>query len=260
MKESVNRETIGKQTKQLVAELVGPAGAGKTTIAQALAQRSNQIRLCTPPYYRRIEDFPFFLKNTLSFLPTCLDLYLNTPNRHPTLQEIAWMVTLNGWHQRFDQEALTERTIAILDQGPIFMLADLSGFTSIDSMNQNVKKWWGQVYERWADTLEMVIWLDASDRVLIDRIRRREKWHSLKDGTDTDLINFLGEYRESFNKVISSLAANRNKLNVIRFDTEQESLDEVIDKLLVEFGSAGEKKDRFVLEGSTQPVYNNLQP
>jgi adenylate kinase family enzyme len=257
IEKTITGGTIRTHAAKLVVELVGPAGAGKTTLAKTLVQRNNRIHACTPPYFRRIENLPFFVKSTLLFLPAFIHLLYDSHGRRLTPREIVWLVTLTGWHHWFGRRSFTDNKIVILDQGPVFMLADLYGFGSQDLMNKKVRNWWNSLFKQWADTLDMVIWLDATDQILMERIRSRDKWHLVKDRSDAEMVKFLGDYRESFNKVLSLLVANRAELKVIRFDTEQESLDSVVDKLLVVFG-LDEFAVEFVRDGSVEPVYDKL--
>ena len=46
-----------------VVEIVGPAGAGKTTLCHALDRYTQSLRLENFPDVRKIADAPFFISN-----------------------------------------------------------------------------------------------------------------------------------------------------------------------------------------------------
>jgi thymidylate kinase len=219
----------------LVVELVGPAGAGKTSLARALNQCNEKILIGTSPYFRRIRDIPFFTRNILLLLPTFLHMYRSNSGRRLTLRELARVVTLNGWHRVLGQ-ASKKYQIVILDQGPIFMLAELHAFGPENLKDQSAQKWWETMYRQWAATLNLVIYLDALDTHLVERIRTRAKSHVVKEKTKPEVFGFLAHYRWAFEHVVSTLTANQNSLRVVCFDTAQESLDGIVNRLLAEFG------------------------
>jgi cytidylate kinase len=220
-----------------VVELAGLAGAGKSTIAGTLRQYSHQVLLEEPPYFRRIRDIPFFGWNTFRLLPTLFHLSHNKKgSRWLTGQEIAWMAVLQGWHRRLDRPLWNNGQVIVLDQGPVFLLMMLHLHGPEAFRGPRAKEWWARTGKQWADTLDTVIWLDAATATLVERIRARDVWHGVQDKSTEDAVEYLGRYRESYGKVISLLTAHKDDLKVLAFDTARESLDSVVDKLLLEFG------------------------
>lgn len=231
--------TIIKRT-QLVVEVVGPAGAGKTTLARALNQCSERILMRTPPYFRRVRDVPFFIRNTLPSLLTFPHLYDSNGSRRLTLHELALVVILSGW-QRVLRQTSKKYQIVILDQGPIFMLAELYAYGPENLKSQSAQKWWGTMCRQWSATLDLVVHLDTLDTHLIERILTRPKGHVIKGKNKPEAFKFLDRYRWAYEQVISMLTANEDSLRVVRFDTAQESLDGIVNRLLAEFAL---KEDR----------------
>jgi len=220
-----------------VVELAGLAGAGKSTVAQALGQCSKQILVEEPPYFRKISDIPFLAWGTLLLLPTLFRLSFREIGRGGLEgREIAWMVVLLAWHRRLRLPMPNGGQVLILDQGPVFLLMMLHLFGPETLRSPSAKKWWTRTCRQWADTLDTVIWLDAADATLVERIRARDVWHGVQERSAKDAVEYLGRYRESYGQVISLLTANKHDLKVLTFDTGRESLDKVVDKLLVEFG------------------------
>ena len=58
-----------KKTHKII-EIIGPAGAGKTSLAKILGENTSIKIVNQAPYYRQLGDTPFFIKNSLSILPT----------------------------------------------------------------------------------------------------------------------------------------------------------------------------------------------
>jgi thymidylate kinase len=220
-------------TPPTIVELVGPAGAGKTALARILSQHSQSIALATPPYFRRIRHIPFFAINTLALLPTFLDLYRNKDGDWLTSGEIAWMTILNGWHHTLRQQASNTAKVVILDQGPVYLLARLSSFGSKILKSRSLKKWWKGMYQVWSATLDMVIWLDTADSILVERIRARETWHVTKGKTEAEAFDFLAASRAAYQQVFSALANEAGGPRLLRFDTSRDSLEEIKDWLLI---------------------------
>jgi thymidylate kinase len=219
---------------QLIVELVGPAGAGKTTLANVLLQRSKRIQLGTPPNIRKIEHFPFFAKNTLLLVPTFLHLYQNHNGRRLTRQEITWLITLNGWQHRLGRQVPGTGTIVILDQGPVFMLAKLIGFGPETLKSQAVRQWLEKIYLQWAGTLDMVVCLDTPDAILLQRIRARETWHGFKNLSESEAVEILARFRQAHTKVLSELMAGESGPGLLCFDTAKKSQDEIAENLLIQ--------------------------
>lgn len=230
---SINKREVTNKLGSII-ELVGPAGAGKTTLAAKLKSRNIRNQLAAPPYFRDINTIPFFTKNILSLLPIILFTYRAKSSRHLTRREIVWMATLNGWQRLLAKQASKNEANVVLDQGPVYLLAELMVFGPDCLKDQDMKKWWDTTFRQWANILDLIIWLDTSDSILIERIKNRDKWHLMKGQKEIDIIKFLKDYREAYENVISSLTSYNPCLKIIRFDTGLESLEMVLDNLLYE--------------------------
>jgi hypothetical protein len=217
-----------------IVEIVGPAGTGKTELSRVLGRRSKRIVIGAPPDVRSVVALPFFIRNGLLLMPTILRLYQNN-SRWPTRREIAWMIELRGWHRVLGQGVSNEGAVIVLDQGPVFLLSWLYEFGPESLKSQRSEKWWDSMIKQWAATLDMVIWLDAPNTVLVERINARNKAHRVKGRSEQETYRFLARWRTSFEQIVAKLTANCG-LRVLRFDTEQESLDQIVDKVLATFG------------------------
>lgn len=230
----------GSGARSLVVELVGPAGAGKTTLSQGLSRSSEWILVGTPPYVRSIKDTPFFVGNCLMLMPMLLRLRRSNCRRL-TRREIAWMATLNGWPAVLKRTLKRQSEVMLLDQGPVFLAAQLHVLGPASLSSELTETWWTGVYGRWSAILDLVVCLDTSDAILLERIRTRPKWHLMKDRPEPEVFEFLAHYRLTYERMISMLTADSSGPRVLRFDTARESPDTITNRLLNEFGLAGDR-------------------
>ena len=81
----------------------------------------------------------------------------------------------------------------------------------------------------------MVIWLDAPDAVLLERIRAREQRHTIKEQSEQEACEVLARYRRSFERTIAECGAGRQP-SVLRLDTSQASVEQIANSVLTAFG------------------------
>jgi len=214
-----------------IVEIVGPAGAGKTTLYHMLGSSSASIQLGNFPDVRNMSDMPFFLTNGLELLPAILRLLWK--RKTLTRREFAWLCILHGWSARLRKEF---DQVIVLDQGPVYLLTEMQEFGSKCLQGHDAEDLWRDLYLQWAATLDVIIWLDAKDADLTERIRARDKEHTVKyESTETTSV-FLSRYRKAYKCAISSLSKNCPKLKILCFDTSQKEPQEIAGQLMLEFG------------------------
>ena len=194
-----------KKVPPLIVELVGVAGVGKTTVAGLLCQRSSAVLPVEMPLYRNIWQMPFFVRNTCLSLPWFVKLAQQRKSGWLSRREMAWAVILEGWPRALKERSSNGETVLLLDQGPVFLLAKLGEFGPGVLASYVAQNWWSRQYRQCAGAIDMVIWLDAPDEVCAERIRRREKWHEVKDAPDEIIIEFERRYRMAYERVIAQL-------------------------------------------------------
>ena len=219
-----------------IVEVVGPAGAGKTTLCKILSRYNDFISLSNFPDVRKISSSPFFIWNGLQISPALLNLSQHNKKKL-TRREFAWLSILNGWSGVLQKE-LQKNKVILLDQGPVYLLTEAREFGPEFLREKKAEKYWKDLYSRWADSLNMVIWLDAADTELLKRIRSREKEHVVKNEMDGTAFAFFARYRNAYTRTIGNINANQCGLKILRFDTSQKSPQEIANQLLLEFESA----------------------
>lgn len=226
----------GRRAIPRLVEIVGPAGAGKTTLSQVLSQRSDQLHLANFPNVRNILNSPFFIWNALQIAPALLGLSRQN-GRKLTRREFVWLSILNGWPSLLKKE-LKGNKIILLDQGPIFLLTDTSEFGPACLRSPKADIFWHSLFSRWAALLDTIVWLDLSDADLLERIRSRDKDHPVKNKSIEITFEFLARFRKGYTRVISNMSVHCPDLKILYFDTSQKTPQEIADQLLLEFGIA----------------------
>ena len=185
--------------RAVVVELVGPAGAGKTTLARGVTAADSTVRsglsLWGLPRRR-------LFRSAVALLPTILGAGIRrTPLR---AGELAQMIRLGALRREVEDEAARHRVI-ILDEGPVFALSWLEVFFSRNG-DRVPASWRRRVVAEWATLLDVVVFIDASDITLASRIRTREKSHMVKGLPDEEIFGFSAGFRRAFERAIGELA------------------------------------------------------
>ena len=185
--------------RAVVVELVGPAGAGKTTLAQGVSAVDPSVRAGLSLWGL---PRPKLLEATLPLIPTFLASAV-LPSRRLQWGEMAQMIRLGALRRVVRAEADKHRVI-LLDEGPVFALSWLDVFFARNG--DRVVSWRRRAIADWASLLDVVVFIDASDSTLAQRIRTREKEHMVKDRSDEEIYGFAAGFRKAFDRVIAEIS------------------------------------------------------
>ena len=231
----MKKMVVGNRIKSkppLIMELVGPAGAGKTTLSRALSQRDEEILIGLDMELRKVRHIPIFIRSVPSssfFLPG------RRPNRRFTWTELKYIAYLKGWPHLLRRQASNTGKMILLDQGPVFRMATLHEFGPDILKSETLETWWLNLYEQWASTLDMIIWLDTSDAILMERINTRNKRHDIKGKSDLEAQQFLAQYRRSYMDVLAKFVSY-NGPTLFQFDTSKVPVEQIADDILAACG------------------------
>lgn len=215
-------------TTPRLIEIVGPAGAGKTTLGHALC---TGIERCIEAKRLRIRSFrnaPYCLSHALFLTPTWFRLARKRCQL--SREEVKKMLYLKGWYRVLENQWTHPDHIIIIDQGPLFNLATLHGFGPTELKTRQHDNWWNSMFVDWATTLDAIVWLDGPDDVLIDRINSRIEFHMVKNSPNSDAERLLAAYRSAYDYVLSALTAHRD-IRIMQFDTSQHSPQFIVSQL-----------------------------
>ena len=201
----------------VVVELVGPAGAGKTTLARGVSAVDPTIRAGLSLWNL---PRPKLFEAALPLLPRFMAAAI-LPKRRLQWGEMAQMIRLGALRRVVRAEAARHRVI-LLDEGPVFALSWLDLFFARNG--DRAASWRRRAVADWASLLDMVVFIDAADSTLAQRIRTREKYHRVKDREDEEIYGFAAGYRKALDRVIGEIAkAGHLIVDALRTDGTRQS-------------------------------------
>jgi hypothetical protein len=205
--------------RPIVAELVGPPGSGKTMVLRSLPRDG----IVAMSRLRRQGHLDLYLRNTLALVSMFPEIV-----SAPTRRWKRWdhVVRLRASLALVERCARMSAPAIVFDQGPTFTLMWLRVASSAETSTR-LDTWLERMAARWADALDLVIFLDAPDDVLLERIRSRSKSHVLKDREEHVARGEIARIREAFDAVIARLG-ELGGLRVLRYDTSRVSVDAVV--------------------------------
>lgn len=218
-----------------IIELVGIAGAGKTTLARALSLRNDRILICEQPYFRRAIYFPYFSWYSLMMMPTILRIQCRSKQLTINPRLAVWMINLQGWHKVLKMQVKIHNATCIMHQGPISMMAEILFLYPNALQDEYFAKWWERMISAWKATLDLIIWLDAEDRILIKRVRQRDNWHMIKNQSEDEALWFYQVYRAIYRRLLSSLD-NHDDSKIISIDTGNQTVNAINDQVFKKLG------------------------
>jgi shikimate kinase len=191
------------------AEMIGPAGSGKTTVLREVGASESSVAVTTN--YRSVRRMPAFLQSRIR-LARILGLAWAGPL---TRRQRLWIWRLETTPTLLSREAAGSSVV--FDQGPAF---DLAMLADVAEGNVRLRRWWEEKVEYWASTFDAVFFLDAPDDVLVERIRARPKGHRVKELSDDEALAAVRSDRARYEEIVRRLAAPEARaVEVIRFDT-----------------------------------------
>lgn len=215
-----------------VIELIGPAGAGKSSLLRVLNQ--SDAKLAAGVCLRDVKYAPAVALNAVSLLPEMISCYRT--RLEPDWADMKRIVRLKTWLSLVNRLSSDRYRAVIFDEGPVFLLTLLGAFSDRYFQSPRFNDWFKRMLDRWSESLDAAIWLDAPDRILAQRIRSREKPHRVKDRSDEEVSDFLAHYRASYELTVSRLTARQGP-KLIRLNTSQKSLQETADEALIEIAA-----------------------
>ena len=208
----------------LVAELVGPTGVGKSALSEWLARRPGVTRAS-------VWNLPrgWWLLNAVRSLPTLLSVGVRA--RPFPWEDMRYLIRLRTLRQLVERRRAEHVPLVVLDEGPVFALTWLRLFGHQRRRGDALASWPKQLVEQWAAVLDLVVFVNAPDAVLLERIRARAKPHRVKQRTDEEIGAFLAAYRGAYEDVIAALTAHSG-VQVVTLDSDAEAIDRTAERLL----------------------------
>lgn len=206
-----------------LVEVAGVAGSGKSTLAKALLAGDGYVQ----------GEFihtrsPVHLAYVARSIPRLLPILIAGGMRKPRVswREFKLMAYVTEW-RRFlcNRQRYRNRTV-VLDQGPIYALVRLKALDSGIANTRSFHRWWNEMMRSWSDALDDLIWLDAPDHLLLQRIDGRQQAHVVKGERADVSLRFITRYRSMFEDAIRTLE-DLGGPPVIRFNTARDAPDRI---------------------------------
>jgi len=214
----------------VLMELVGPAGAGKSLLADRLRARGDVVRASVWNLPRVL-----ILESALRSLPVLVRMCVAT--RAFPRAELEQIVRLNAL-RLFVRRRVGGASVVVLDEGPVFALSWLRVFGHPRIQNGRLEPWWRRTLADWAGVLDRVVMLDAPEPVLVSRIRGRQKPHDIfRQMTDAQILDLIARYRTAFDGVLAALTAG-GRPELLTFAAADGSTERLGDAVLAPLGPA----------------------
>jgi hypothetical protein len=205
-----------------LVELVGPAGAGKSTVFQSLLARDQAI--LRRPSLRKMRYAAIVAVNVVGALATLIRH--GALERHGRTEQVLMMMYVQALPRILPGLGSTGGSTLVFDQGPLFLL------TRPSLTDERLATWRNGMFDTWAPLLDVVVFLDAPDELLRERINTRQKWHALKGAHGGSALDGLRTSRQVCERTIEAVAARPGGPAILRFDTGTRSADEIADAIL----------------------------
>jgi thymidylate kinase len=228
------------QLRPTTIEILGPPGSGKTALIEALQDSERDI-IQVSIYWRKPENLSVGVRSAFSVAPVIFD---GASNSGLSLKRVMWMIRLQAALQIFHRKAVTPPSIVTFDQGPVYTMVRLEQMALAAPEGSRLRRWWELKLDEWAQTLNLLVLLDAPNDVLIERIRRRSKSHVAKTQSDEAVGELLTDERARY-EVLVGMLAQRGVMQVLRFDTSVHSVDEIASQATTAFRATRSVEGRF---------------
>lgn len=211
----------------MICELAGLPGAGKSTLAQNLCRRCNWLE--SSQRVRLRADWHRLTGASYARMAPALMAEIFRIGFTPVADRIRTMLALELWKDHIRRQAL-HPTAVMIDQGPVFKLAKM--YCQRPLKSRRWQHWWEALAREYALITDVVIYLDADSASLLSRIRERAKYHPLQTLDLAQAERELGELRQAYSHVLSTLQDKAASLVVMPVDTAGKAPLETLEMVL----------------------------
>lgn len=234
------------QAQPAVVEIAGVAGSGKSTLARVMCVNrgfgslDDTLRMREPCHLRLVAHsvprVAWLLKGSVA------------TRRTPSWTELKLVIYLMEWNRRLARTRGHHSKATIMDQGPLYALARLGHLDPPVAGTEPRGDWWTATVGTWANSLDAVIWLDAPNDVLWQRVNTRAQAHAIKGTSPEAAMTYVDRYRVSYERVLSAMDRPGGPL-VLRYDTSRLSPEEIGSDAIEQLARREPRSGRAISEG-----------
>jgi shikimate kinase len=222
-------------------EIAGVAGSGKSTLTDALAARSAAWHLADSLHTRRAAHWPY----VLHALPEVARMASLGVRVGPPLtwDEVKFVIYVSEWERYLRADHGNGHRGTVLDQGPLFALARLLWTEKPLTRTPTFEAWVEEMLDHWSRSLAAIVWLDAPEDVLLERINGRTQQHEAKGATASAATDLLRRHRAVYDRLLGVIE-RLGRPRVVSFDTGVASAAAIADAVSGFIGLAGRNRGR----------------
>lgn len=211
--------------RPLLVEVMGPAASGKTTLTRSLCTRHEGIRAGMG--IGKLGHVGPSSRMLGGLLPTWAKHHRD--DRWLDRREMRSIARLETWSRTLDRGRAPDAYAIVFDHGPLYRLARLREFGPSLTRSESFRAWWLEAHRTWLESLDVVVWLDAPDEVLLDRIDRRGHWYLSAERDAGARRDFLARYRRALEGVLDPDSPSPA---ILRFRSDRQPIEEIADATL----------------------------
>ncbi len=204
----------------IIVELCGMYGAGKTTTHKQMVQgQQHDIRACYRlPRYRNIHRLAI---NTFRIIST---LFLAGWDRD-SLRDLRLLAYVYALAQDLYCSKHRMKGSLVWEEGPVRILSILWLQVKRYPNRVLVERELSRGLRQLAKVLDGVIWLDAPETILAERVRARPQRHRLKSVGLDEAIEFYREYRAAYQDILAIL--RQCEVPILHLSTDQHDPEQI---------------------------------
>ncbi len=166
-------------------------------------------------------------------LPACL----RVRDRAFTWAETRSMLYVGAWQRSLTRNTYRGRVV-LFDHGPVYRLAVLREFGPRVVNDAGFRRWWRHAMDVWSQKLDLVVWLDAPNEELMQRIIHRSQSHACKSLGQLEAYSLLDRYRQALGETLSAMQHTR-QLKILRIASNQMAPEQILHAVIDELPVAG---------------------
>jgi len=208
----------------VIIEISGMPGAGKTTTYNRMQVENMDARFGHRlSIYRNMGHTAFEI---LKLIP----LYLSLGLGDEFISRSKLLLYLKMLGRELELQQYAGEKPLIYEYGPLSLQVFILAVGSSFQPGKSLESWIGKSIFQWSGLLSGIVWLDADDATLVERIKSRvNQDHRLKTSTEAKRKEFLEGTRIAYEQVIAGY--EKNGIPVLRLSTQNETIDETRAKI-----------------------------